>query len=323
MTKNMELFRRGSEPDAPYFGSSWPDGKGFDHNIWTFSLGYIGSQCIQLYQSFSDYPNPETREQWLAAATSIGRFLAKQQKPDGDLQDGFDDNNKEVNRQPHRCSARSIVCGLWARLGQVTGDKTWTQRALRLAKAVGPEIRHYEFYQEMLDHAQAFPADNECFSGEAAYYVLEGLVPLYAETRDPEVLSLCKAAAAYGIAWTYFYDLPVPKTYVGISRGGQCCCNHYPVIFVIGPALGMDPLLALSKITGDCFTSEWRRKWPPTLATRRSGRRASPGTARWSMPSCSTRGCMHRPDLGAHVDPGMSSGNGLAALETWLTYQAK
>ena len=121
MTRNMELFRRGNEPAAAYFDAS--DGKAFGdghlaHSIWTFSVGHIGSQMIQLYQCFADYPNAETRGRWLAAATSIATFLAQRQKANGDLQDAFDDNDKEANRQAHRCSARamSVVCGRdWAK----------------------------------------------------------------------------------------------------------------------------------------------------------------------------------------------------------------
>ena len=32
---------------------------------------------------------------------------------------------------------------------------------------------------------------------------------------------------------------------------------------------------------------------------------------------------MHMPTIGCHVDPGMSSGNSLAALETWLAHQTQ
>ena len=91
----------------------------------------------------------------------------------------------------------------------------------------------------------------DCVAGDAGYRALEGLVPLYAATHDPEVLALCKASAAYAFAWTYFYDIPAPKTHNGIARGGQCCCNHFPLIFVIGPEMGVEPLLQLAKLSGD------------------------------------------------------------------------
>ena len=167
--------------------------------------------------------------------SGIGSFLAKHQKPDGDLQDIFDDNDKEANTSLHRCSGRIVVCGLWTRLGQITGDKAWIDRAIRLAKAVGPEIKRYEFYNEMMDHCLHLdsewippyksprPTGADCASGNAGYRTLEGLVPLYAATHDPEVLALCKASAAYAFASTCFYDLPTPKTHNGIARGGQCC----------------------------------------------------------------------------------------------------
>ena len=76
-------------------------------------------------------------------------------------------------------------------------------------------------------------------------------MPLYAATHDPEVLALCKASAAYAFASTYFYDLPTPKTHNGIARGGQCCCNQFPLIFIIGPDMGVEPLLELAKLSGD------------------------------------------------------------------------
>ena len=130
MTKNMELFKRGNGPDEPYYdrchnGKSFADYPG-RKIIWSHLLGRIGSETIKLYQATPDYPNPQTRNQWLAAASGIGNFFAKHQQANGDLQDTFDENNRETLTDGRRCSARAVVCGLWTRLGQVTGDKAWT-----------------------------------------------------------------------------------------------------------------------------------------------------------------------------------------------------
>ena len=228
MTKNMELFKRGSGPDEPYYDRRHAGtGQFADYPgrkiIWSHLLGRVGSETIKLYQSAPDYPNPQTRKQWLAAATGIGNFFAKHQQANGDIQDTFDENNRETLTDGRRCSARAVVCGLWTRLGQVTGDKAWTQRAVRLAKVVAPAVKRYEFYNAHVDHWPGGP----CKDVEAPFYVLDGLVPLYEETRDPEVLAACKAAAAFAISWTYFYDVPIPMTHNGVARGGQICCTCY------------------------------------------------------------------------------------------------
>jgi hypothetical protein len=333
MTRNIDFFKRGNGPDALYF-DRW-DGKHLGdysctRRIWTHSVGEVGCILVQLYQSAPDYPNAETRRHWLAAATAIGNFLARHQKPDGDLQDIFDDNDKEGNTGSHRCSGRIVVCGLWTRLGQVTCDEAWIGRAMRLARAVAPEIKRYEFYNEMTDHCLNLgpewipkhrsprPVSADCVAGDAGFRALEGLVPLYAATRDREVLALCKASAAYGFAWTYFYDIPAPKTLDGIARGGQCCCNHFPAIFVIGPEMAMEPLLSLAKLTGDPIYEQMAGEMASYIGNSQLHRPGKPWNGALIQAFAQNTGKYWEPNSDGAVDTGMSSGNGLAAIEAWL-----
>ena len=322
MTRGIELYKRAPGDDQPYFDRC--DGKRFgdflmDHvpgrRIWTHSLGHTGSQLLQMCQAAPDYPNAEMRAAWLAAAASMARFLAKHQRADGDLQDIFDDNDAEVNTKAHRIAARAVVCGLWTRLGQVTGDRAWTERATRLARAVAPRINRYEYYNQMLDGIIQFQV--EYVDGEAAYYVLEGLVPLYAATRDPAVLALCRKAAAFGIAWTYFYD--VPKAHNGIARGGQCCrMDDFPLLYPIGPAKAMTPLLDLYALTGDPLFEQMAAE---TAAFIGNWQMHDPGQP-WDGGMIHALGqyCGKHwgPDLAGQVDTGMATGNSLAAIEAWM-----
>lgn len=326
MTQNIDFFKRGNKTDAPYYDRTDGTKRGDflmdvtpGSRIWTHSLGHTGSQLIQLYQLAPDYPNSDTRKQWLATATSIGSFLAKHQKPDGDLQDIFDDDNRELNRKPHRITARAVVCGLWTRLGQVTGDKAWIGRASRLAKAVSPEILRYEYYNQMLDGIHN--PDKEFVDGEAAYYVLEGLVPLYVETRDDGILALCKKAAAFGFAWTYFYDLP--KANRGVARGGQCCrMDDYPLLYPIGPAKAMEPLLALAQATGDSFFEKMAEEMAIFIGNWQIDDPGKPWHGGMIHALGQYCGKHWGPDLAGQVDSGMATGNSLAAIEAFIAHSA-
>jgi len=327
MTRNMELFKRNAAAGSPYFDRS--DGKKFgdflmDHvkgqRVWTHSLGHTSSQLITTYEDAPNYPKPEVRAKWLEISKGIGSFFANRQKPNGDLNDIFDEHDREVNHKPHRIAARAVVCGLWARLARATGEKTWLERAQRLARSVAPEIERYEYFNQMCDGI-AFPTA-EFTDGEAAYYVLEGLVPLYEETRAPQILALCRKAAAFGIAWTYFYD--VPNAHRGIARGGQCCrMPDYPLLYPIGPAKGVEPLLRLSRASGDEF---YRRMAGEMVAFI--------SNYQWDCPGKPWHGGMIHaieqwsgnhwgPDKSGQVDSGMATGNSLAAIEFWLAHHAK
>lgn len=324
MSRNIELFKRAPGNDQPYFDRS--DGKRCGdflmdcvpgNRIWTHSLGHTGSQLLQLYQLAPDYPHAATREAWLAAATSMARFFAKHQHPNGDLQDIFDDNDGEANTKPHRITARAVVCGLWTRLAQISGDRAWIERALCLAKAVGPEIERYEYYNQMLDGIAS--PNTEYTDGEAAYYALEGLAPLYAETRDAHVLALCRKAAAYGIAWTYFYDLP--KAHNGVARGGQCCrMDDFPLLYPIGPAKGMAPLLTMAVATGDSFYAKMAGEGASFIANWTMNDPGKPWHGGMIHALGQYCGKHWGPDLAGQVDSGMATGNSLAALELWMAH---
>jgi hypothetical protein len=325
MTRNMELFKRDAAPDTPYYDRS--DGKRFgdfmmDHTpgqrIWTHSLGHTGSQLLTAYEDAPNYPKPAVRAKWLEIARGISLFFANRQKSNGDLNDIFDEHDREGNGKPHRIAARAVVCGLWARLSRVTGDKSWLDRAQRLARAVAPEIERYEFFNQMCDGIHA--PNQETTDGEGAYYVLEGLVPLYEMTRDPHVLALCRKAAAFGIAWTYFYD--VPNAHRGLARGGQCCrMPDYLLLYPIGPAKGVEPLVRLARASGDEFYKRMAGEMVAFISNYQ-----------WDCPGKPWHGGMIHaieqwsgkhwgPERSGQVDTGMATGNSLAAIEFWLAHR--
>jgi hypothetical protein len=322
MTRNMDLFKRGDGTDGAYYDRS--DGKKYGdflmnfvpgRRIWTHSLGHTGSQLLQLYQLAPDYPDAATRRHWLTAATAMGNFLAGLQRADGDLPDILDDDNRELNRKPHRITARAVVCGLWTRLGQATGDREWGTRAQRLAAAVAPAIHRYEYFNQMLDVFSQ--ADTEYVDSEAACYVLEGLVPLYLETRAPAVLALCQKAAAFVFAWTYFYDLP--HAHRGIARGGQCCrTDDYPLLYPIAPAKAMEPVLALARNTGDPFYQQMADEMAAFLGNWQLDAPGQPWHGGMVHAMGQFSGRHWGPDFAGQTDTGMASSNSLVALECWL-----
>ena len=324
MTRNMDLFKRDPRSDAPYFDRS--DGQRFGdfilfllseatgQRIWTHSLGHTGSQLIQLYQASAGYPNPDVRNQWLSAAVSIARFFAKHQLENGDLPDILDEQDHEVNTKAHRITARAVVCGLWARLGLLTGEKTWVDRALHLAYAIDPEITRYDYYNQMIDNLME--TGFEAVDAEAAYYVLEGLTPLYEVTRNPGILALCKKAAAFGIAWTYFYNLP--HAYRGIARGGQCCRTDIPLLYPIGSVKGIGPLLELAKATGDSFYERMAGEMIAFISRWQIHAPDQPWDGGMLHAMVQFNGKHWGPDQAGQVDTGISTGNSLANIELWL-----
>jgi hypothetical protein len=327
MTRNIERFKRGPGKDEPYFDRT--DGQSFGDfliahapdllpkqgRIWTHSLGHMGYQLITSFLESPEYPNQKTRERWLEAAGNIARFLAKIQDDTGDLPDIIDHQNSEVNQKPHRIAARLVAAGLWTKFSKAMGDRTWIERAHRLLEAVGPEIERYEYYNQMID---AFSrADCETTDGEAAYYVLEGLAPLYEVTQDSYVLALCKKAVAYGVSWTYFYDLP--RAYRGIARGGQCCrMPDLPLIYPVGPAKAVEPLLILYRATGDAFYERLASEMVFFISQYQHDNPDKPWDGGAVHAVDQRAGCFWGPNLAGQVDSGISSGNSLAALELWL-----
>jgi hypothetical protein len=328
MSRGMQRFQRSTGPDEPYFDRF--DGEHFGdfmlnhlppgRRIWTHSLGHTGSQLVQAYREGQNYPDPQVRTEWLAVAQTIGRYFARLQQPNGDLPDIVDDEDRELNRKPHRIVARAVVCGLWTKLAEVTGEHGYIDRAQRLARAVEPELEAYAFYNQMID-GLASP-DVEYMDGEGAYYVLEGLAPLYAVTRDPLVLSLCQKAAAFGIAWTYFFDLP--HAHNGIARGGQCCrMPDFPLLYPIGPAKAVEPLLSLYESTGDAFYERMAHEMVRFIGEYQRDCPGKPWHGGMIHAIDQSNGKHWGPDKCGQVDTGMATGNSLASIELWLAHASR
>ena len=318
MSRNIPLFKRGTDAAAPYFDRS--NGQKFgdfflDNRVWTHSAGHLALHLANLYLIAPNYPNQKTRQIWLDTARSIGDFYVMQQTESGDLPDILDANDHEINIR-RRVTARLAVCGLWVALAQIMGDKSYIGRALRLAHAAAPEIQDFVFfYGTMID---ALHTDVDMSDGESAYYILEGLSRLYEATPEPWILSLCQKVAAFAFCWTYFYN--VPTAHHGITRGGQVCrMPDFPLVYPIGPSKAIDPLLRLSAATGDPFYKSMAGEMINFIASYQ-----------WDDPSKPWHGGMIHaieqhtgkhwgPDKCGQVDTGMATGNSLAALELWLT----
>ncbi|BCX05955.1 MAG: hypothetical protein KatS3mg053_3893 [Candidatus Roseilinea sp.] len=319
ITRNMARFRRSGDDEgaAAYYdrsnGQAFFDFNGHDH-IWTHSLGHIGAQLIQAYIDNPAYPRPEIRAEWLKVAASCAAFLAQQQRENGDVPDLLDRDNHDINTTNRRAAARAVICGLWTALAQITNKRSYLDRALRLAHAVAPEIEAYTFNNQMID-AQTAPC--AVTDGESAFYVLEGLVPLYEATKDEMVLHLCERAAAFGISWIYFFD--VPRAYRGIARGGQVCrMPDFPLLFPGGTAKGVEPLLRLSKATGDRFYEQMAGEMVVFISNYQIDQPDKPWHGGIVHAMDQSAGKHWGPGKLGQVDSGMSTGNSLAALEYWL-----
>lgn len=244
-TENMMYFLRDPQVPGGYYDRYIPEGvpsplgravsgcKG-DFlglpKIWTHCLAQIGLQLLQLYEDLPEYPHPDLRVKWLETAREIAAFLYERRKENGDLQDGFDREDKECNLKPHRIPARTVLCGLWARLGRLENRPEYIEAALALAQAAAPEIRNYQFYNQMID-GHIGSAQEEVYDSENACYAFEGLVELYDVTRNPMIRELCQYCAAYFISWMYYYNLNTG--YRGITRGGTTCrMKDFPLIYL-------------------------------------------------------------------------------------------
>ena len=162
----------------------------------------------------------------------------------------------------------------------------------------------------------------EFMDGEAAYYALEGLAPLYELTRDSSVLSLCRKAAAFGIAWTYFFDLPTAHN--GVARGGQCCrMPDFPLLYPIGPAKAVEPLLTLFRATGDSFYERMAGEMAYFIASYQIDAPGQPWHGGIIHAIEQHTGKHWGPDKCGQVDTGMATGNSLAAIELWLAHSAR
>jgi len=322
MTRNISLFKRSAEPNAPYYDRS--DGQQYGDFylrplIWTHCLGHIGDQLLLAYLHAPSYPRQNIRDIWLNTASKIGGFFADHQRPDGDLPDIFDAQNQEANHRPHRITARAVVCGLWTRLAKITGNPNYLDRARKLANVIAPDIHQYDYYNQMVD---ALEGPFELIDGEAAYYALEGLAPLYAETRDIEILALCRKAVAFGVAWTYFFNLP--NAFGGIARGGQACrMPDFPLLYPIGPARAVEPFLILYEATGDTFYKKMAYEMVCFISQYQVDAPDKPWHGGILHAIEQYSGLHWGMEKSGQVDMGMTTGNGLAAIEAWLAHLNK
>jgi len=171
MSRNIIRFRRKPDEPGAYYDrfnqagvlsllgapvTGGTDFVGFKR-IWSHSLGNIGFQLLDLYRSMTDFPDVETRRIWLAVGMEIGDFFKRHQKENGDIQDGFDEIDREINHKKHRIPARAIVCGLWTLISNITGNQSYLSCAVRLAEALSGEIMEYAFYNQMCDTHLKFP----------------------------------------------------------------------------------------------------------------------------------------------------------------------
>jgi hypothetical protein len=321
ITRNIELFRRGPVDPAAYYdrsdGHSYFD---FVHKdmIWMHSLGLTGAQLSQTYIENPAYPQPEVRETWRSVAQSIADFIAARQTADGDVPNALDGDDRDPTPAARRTVARAIVCGLWSNIAAIADDRQYLERALRLARTLAPEIERFRFDSEMID-AQTAP----CLvtDGESAFYVLEGLVPLYEATRDPLVLRLCHKAVAMALTWMYFYD--VPKGHRGVARGGHTCrMPDFPLLFPGGTAKGVEPLLRLAKASDQPFFRQIAAEMVHFIASYQIDEPDRPWHGGIIHALDQSSGKWWGPGKLGQVDTGMSTGNCLAALEYWLAHEA-
>jgi hypothetical protein len=338
MTRNIELFRRhGPDPDEPFFDRYHPPGLkslvGQDvpggyadflgyNRIWTHCLAAIGFELLDTYEAVPNYPVSQTRETWLQTARSISRFLAKHQKDNGDIQDGFDEHDHEVNLKKHRIAARAITCGLWAKLARIDHDPALLEHAKRLAHFVEPEITRLDFFNQMLDSHVMGLAGQEVSDPEGAVYALDGLTELYDSTHDPATLALCRRCAGYAFTWTYFYDLPTG--YKGHTRGGPIC--RMPDFRIIYPGAGAEavrPLLRLSHLTNDPLYRRMAREMLDCAAWFQWTDPGHPWTGGIIDAVDQNSGRQWGPNREGQVNSGMITGTTLTALEIWMGDAAK
>lgn len=318
MARSFERFRR--TPDGPasgYYDRLGPEGyvdfMGRDL-LWSHSNGYLGVQLLQAALDHPDYPDAQAREQWIATALTIARWLRAHQRADGDLPDLFGADEQPIDVVTGRVAARAVVCGLWTLAHELAADEGFLDAARALAAAVAPQVLASDFQNQMVDaHGAAAPIPD----GEGVNYVLQGLVTLYRATHDPELLRLCERTAAVSACWTYFFD--VPHGYRGVTRGGQCCrMPDYPLVFPGGTAKAVRPLLDLHEETGDPY---YRLIAGETVAMLAAYQVYAPNTP-WDGGIVHAidqhSGRLWGPDREGQVDSGMSTAGALIGLEEWL-----
>lgn len=330
MTKNIDYFKRNSsEPGMLYDRYNLPNVKtllkadangGTDfmglNRIWSHCLGNIGYQLLNLYKTMEGYPDVEIRKKWLETGREIAEFFARMQMDNGNIQSGFDENNREANKKSYNIPARSVVCGLWTLMAEISGDKTYIERALKLAHYVSGEIEQFNFYGQMID-SHGYELDNISDS-ENACYTLLGLTELYIATSDEKVHQLCKISAAYLFSWVYFYNLP--NGFNGWTRGGTTCrMPDFPLLYVGAGALAFIPLVKLAEKTGDTFYQKMAQEILGCIAKYQWQNTDKPWDGAIVHALDQNSGVHWGPERLGQVDSGMTTGMALADLEYWIS----
>jgi len=341
MTNSIDEFLRSKDEKGVYYDRIIPLGKpsllgnyleqtncdflGI-YRIWTHSLAMVGYQFANLYEECKHY-DEELSQKWFSVARDIADFLISKQDKNGDIQDGFDKNDKECNKKKHRIPARAVACGLFAMLFRLTGDKKYLTAGENLAKAVAPEILKYEFYNQMLDaHVDVVDGkivesgsdeSAEIYDAENACYAFLGLTELYAHTKDENVLKLCKNCAAYFISWMYFYDVPTGAN--GYSRGATVCRMPDFALCYIGAGNFATPaLIKFATLTGDDFYEKIAKEMID-CACRYQWKDSS---VKWYGAVVhavyQVNGKHWGPDIQGQMDTGMTSGTTLMNIEKIL-----
>ncbi|CAB4871804.1 MAG: hypothetical protein F2786_05195 [Actinobacteria bacterium] len=324
ISRNIHLFRRGSKSPASYFdrfkGDKFCDFMLQDW-VWTHCLAHNGLELLDAYLENPNYPDPAVRKIWLDTAQEIAAYLALHQRSNGDFPDIFMEQEREYDLSTSRIIARASVCGLFVKLHQehVPGSEDYLERAKSLAKHLAPEIQDYEFNNNMLDVVGSPIAIPD---GESAAYVLEGLVPLFEATGDPEILRLCEAATAVASWWTYTYDLTT--AYRGRTRGGQTCrMPDYPLAFAGGTAKHVKPFLDLYRLTNREIYRTMAREMTAFICACRIHQPEKPWNGGLVHAFDQHAGYLWGPEREGQVDSGMTTGKGLAAIEIWLEAQSQ
>lgn len=342
ITENIRMFLREESVSGMYYDRFIPKGmptllgKYNDYEkcdflgirrIWTHSLAMIGYQLATLYEEVKGY-RADLRNVWLKTAREIGDFLVGRQKPNGDINDGFDDEDKECNKKRHRIPARAIACGLFAKLYTITQRIEYRDAAVRLAVAVSPEIEKYEFYNQMLDAhvdvvngeivASGHDEDSEIYDGENACYAFAGLVDALEIVGDESLLKLCENCAAYFITWMYFYDI---KTGVnGRARGATTCrMPDFPLVYIGAGNFAYSALIKFSRLTKDDFYENIAKEMLRCAVDYQLSAPDKPWDKGIVHAIYQVNGKHWGPDIQGQMDTGMTSGSTLMNVEKYLT----
>ncbi len=341
ITRNIPMFLRDESKTGAYYDRFIPRGNptllgkypeyekcdffGF-RRIWTHSLSMIGYQLAALYLDVDDY-DEELRKLWKKTATDIADFLLEKQHADGDINDGFTENDEECNLKRHRIPARALACGLFVKVYRISGDEKYLRAACGLMEASAPEIEEYAFYNQMLDThfhergEKGFESGKdesvEVYDAENACYAFLGLAELYEVSPEEKTLRLCEKCAAYFISWMFYYDLETGVN--GRARGATTCrMPDFPLLYVGAGNFAYSAMKKLAALTGEHFYKEIAEEM---LRCASDFQLSAPGKP-WN------NGIVHAvyqvngrhwgPDIEGQMDSGMTSGSTLICLEEYI-----